>query len=116
MYKHIEQANEINDKQDLSTIKVGLHDEIYHLGDPVLVGCCARSTYCYLLSHEDSCDSTTWGVHLLDLKEKQSLSPDNTIIDGGKAARCGQKESWPDIPAFGDTFHALHPFLQIVSF
>ena len=54
-------------------------------------------------------------MHLLDLKEKQKLSPNFTVIDGGKAARCGQKEAWPETPAHGDVFHALNPFLEMVT-
>lgn len=116
VYQHLETAKKVNQQQNLSNVQVGLHDEIYQAGNPVLVGCCARSTYCYLLSHEESCDSNSWGVHLLDLKEKQALVPDLTVIDGGKAARCGQKEAWPEIPAHGDTFHALKPFLELVNY
>ncbi|MBA3238661.1 MAG: hypothetical protein H0T62_10000 [Parachlamydiaceae bacterium] len=116
VYKHLEKAKEINHQKDLSRVKEGLHDEIYQAGDPVLVGCCARSTYCYLLKLEESCDANAWGVHLLDLKEKQGLVPDFTIIDGGQAARKGQKDAWPEIPARGDTFHALKPFLEMVSY
>lgn len=116
VHEHLQKAKEINQQQDLSRVKEGLHDEIYQAGDPVLVGCCARSTYCYLLSLEETCDANSWGVHLLDLKEKQRLAPDFTVIDGGKAARCGQKEAWPDIPAHGDTFHALKPFLELVNY
>lgn len=33
-----------------------------------------------------------------------------------KSARCGQKEAWPDVPAHGDTFHALKPFLELVAY
>jgi hypothetical protein len=116
VYEHLEKAKEINRQQNLSQIGTGLHDEIYQTGDPVLVGCCARSTYCYLLKLEDSCDANSWGVHLLDLKENQGLSPDFTIIDGGPAARKGQKDAWPDTPAHGDTFHALKPFLDVVTY
>lgn len=116
VHQHLEIAKKINQQQDLSNVHEGLHDEIYQAGDPVLVGCCARSTYCYLLSLVESCDANSWGVHLLDLKEKQGLTPDLTVIDGGKAARCGQKEAWPDVPAHGDTFHALKPFLELVAY
>ena len=116
VYKHLNMAKDINHKQDLSEVKEGLHDEIYQAGDPVLVGCCARSTYCYLLKLETTCDANTWGVHLLDLKEKQKLAPDFTVIDGGQAARKGQKDAWPEIPAHGDTFHALKPFLEMVCY
>lgn len=116
VHQHLEIAKKINQQQNLSNVHEGLHDEIYQAGDPVLVGCCARSTYCYLLSLVESCDANSWGVHLLDLKEKQSLTPDLTVIDGGKSARCGQKEAWPDVPAHGDTFHALKPFLELVTY
>ena len=71
VYEHLQKAKEINRQQDLSRVREGLHDEIYQAGHPVLVGCCARSTYCYLLSQEKSCDANSWGVHLLDLQEKQ---------------------------------------------
>lgn len=116
VYKHLGTAKDINHKQDLSEVKEGLHDEIYQSGDPVLVGCCAHSTYCYLLKLETTCDANAWGVHLLDLKEKQELAPDFTVIDGGQAARKGQKDAWPEIPAHGDTFHALKPFLEMVCY
>jgi hypothetical protein len=116
VHEHLETAKKINAQQDLSCVRQGLHDEIYQCGDPVLVGCCARSTYCYLLSLEDTCDATSWGVHLLDLREKQGLNPEFTVIDGGKAARCGQKEAWPETPAHGDVFHALKPFSEMVAY
>lgn len=116
VYEHLQKAKKINLDQNLSDVKEGLHDEIYQAGNPVLVGCCARSTYCYLLKLVETCDANSWGVHLLDLRQKQGLSPDFTVIDGGKAARSGQKDAWPDIPARGDTFHALKPFLELVSY
>ncbi|MBA3239324.1 MAG: hypothetical protein H0T62_13410 [Parachlamydiaceae bacterium] len=115
-HEHLQKAKEINQLQDLSRVRAGLHDEIYQAGEPVLVGCCARSTYCYLLSLEESCDANSWGIHLLDLQEKQRLAPNFTVIDGGKAARCGQKEAWPDIPVHGDAVHALKPFLELVCY
>lgn len=115
VYKYLIEAKKINSQQELSRIKVGLHDEIYQAGDPVLVGCCAHSTYCYLLKLVESCDANSWGVHLLDLKE-QGLSPDFTVLDGGQPARKGQKEAWPEIPAHSDIFHALKPFLELSAY
>jgi hypothetical protein len=116
VHEHLRTAKEINSSQDLRNVKEGLHDEIYQGSDPVFVGCCARSTYCYLLSLEETCDANSWGVHLLDLQEKQNLCPDFTVIDGGKSARTGQKEAWSDVPAHGDTFHALKPFSELVCY
>src|ERR671921_2725454 len=59
------QASAINRDQDLSGIRVGLHDEIFQGATPVLAGVDARSTYCYLLAAERHRDAETWGVHLL---------------------------------------------------
>jgi len=116
VYRRLEEVKKINRQQDLSKVKEGLHDEIYQAGDPVLVGCCARSTYCYLLKLEETCDANAWGVHLLDLKEKQGLAPNFTVLDGGQAARKGQKDAWSKTPAHGDVFHALKPFLTLVNY
>lgn len=116
IYRALDQSRIINHQQDLSGVTVGLHDEIYQAGDPVLAGVCAHSTYCYLLSLEESCDANAWGVHLLELKEKQNLNPNKTIADGGPAARKGQKDAWPETPCGGDTFHALHPFGKLCHF
>jgi hypothetical protein len=116
VYEALAQATKINRQQDLSQIKVGAHDEIYQAQDPVLVGCDAHSTYCYLLSLEEHCDANAWGVHLLDLQEKQGLKPEHTIADGGRMARSGQAEAWPNIPCHGDVFHALKPFNDLLSY
>jgi hypothetical protein len=116
VYEALAQAAQINRQQDLSQVKVGAHDEIYQAQDPVLVGCDAHSTYCYLLSLEEHCDANAWGVHLLDLQEKQCLKPDHTIADGGRMARSGQTEAWPNIPCHGDVFHALKPFSDLLSY
>jgi hypothetical protein len=101
----VESARRINNAQDLSPIRVGAHDEIYQSRCPVLVGVDLRSTFCYLLTPVDTCDETTWGVHLLDLAVR-GLHPECTIADGGKALRAGQAAAWPDIPCHGDVFHA----------
>ena len=100
-------AAQLNLQADLTAVKVGAHDEIFQCGEPVLVGCDVESTYCYLLKLEDSRDSTTWGVNLLDLSEKQGLYPQHTIGDGGSGLRKGQEEAWPTIPCYGDVFHAI---------
>ena len=43
------EASAVNHDQDLSGIRVGLHDEIFQGATPVLAGVDAASTYCYLL-------------------------------------------------------------------
>src|SRR4051812_48593608 len=42
------QASGANAEQDLSGIRVGLHDEIFQGATPVLAGVDAQSTYCYV--------------------------------------------------------------------
>jgi len=84
------QASAINCDQDLSGIRVGLHDEIFQGAMPVLAGVDAQSTYCYLLAAEQHRDADTWGVHLLDAAE-QGLRPDYTIADAGQGLRAGQQ-------------------------
>lgn len=109
-------ARKINDSQNLSGIRIGDHDEIYQASRPVLVGMDHNSTYCYLLSVEDSCDETTWGVRLLDLSDR-GLDLERTIADGGKALRAGQKAAWGDaVPCDGDVFHAQMKLTQLTTF
>jgi len=98
------QAGVINHDQDLSGIRVGLHDEILQGATPVLAGVDAASTYCYLLAAEACRDADTWGVHLLDAAQ-QGLDPDYTIADAGQGLRAGQKAAWGDTPCHGDVFH-----------
>ena len=101
------QASLINHDQDLSGVRVGLHDEIFQGATPVLAGVDAASTYCYLLAAEERRDADTWGVHLLDGTE-QGLRPDYTIADAGQGLRAGQKAAWGDTPCHGDVFHIQH--------
>jgi len=98
------QASAINQGQDLSGIRVGLHDEIFQGATPVLAGVDAQSTYCYLLAAEERCDADTWGVHLLDAA-RQGLDPDHTIADAGQGLRAGQRATWGGTPCPGDVFH-----------
>src|SRR3954454_23324482 len=91
------QAGVVNHDQDLSGIRIGLHDEIFQGAMPVLAGVDAASTYCYLLAAAEHRDADTWGVHLLDAAE-QGLRPDYTIADAGQGLRAGQKAAWDDTP------------------
>jgi hypothetical protein len=101
------QADIINHDEDLSGIRVGLHDEIFQGATPVLAGVDAASTYCCLLAAEQRRDADTWGVHLLDAAQ-QGLDPDYTIADAGQGLRAGQKAAWGNTPCHGDVFHIQH--------
>src|SRR3954467_8370418 len=80
------QASAINQGQDLSGIRVGLHDEIFQGATPVLAGVDAASTYCYLLAAEDRRDADSWGVHLLDAAEQGSAPTIRSPMPGGACA------------------------------
>ncbi|MBV9251354.1 MAG: hypothetical protein JO227_19155 [Acetobacteraceae bacterium] len=99
-----QQAGAINRTQDLSGIRVGLHDEIFQGSMPVLAGVDAASSYCYLLTVVDHRDADTWGMHLLDVTER-GLNPDYTIADAGQGLRAGQRAAWAGTPCHGDVFH-----------
>ncbi len=98
------QASAINQGQDLSGVRVGLHDEIFQGATPMLAGVDAASTYCYILVAEHRRDADTWDVHLLDAAA-QGLDPDYTIADAGQGLRAGQRAAWGDMPCHGDVFH-----------
>lgn len=103
------QADLVNNGEDLSGIRVGLHDEIFQGATPVLAGVDAASTYCYLLAAEEHRDADTWGVHLLDATAR-GLTPDHTIADAGQGLRAGQKAAWGGTPCHGDVFHIQHQY------
>jgi transposase-like protein len=100
-------AARINQNYDLSPIRIGLLDEIYQGGDPVLVGVDSRSTFCFLLSLEEHRDADTWGVRLLELGDR-GFAPEATVADFGAGLRAGQQEALPKVPCRGDVFHALY--------
>jgi hypothetical protein len=104
----------VNRDQDLSAIRIGLHDELFQGTMPVLAGVCARSTYCYLLAAAQHRDADTWGVHLLDAT-KQGLDLDYTIADAGQGLRAGQKAAWGDTPCHGDVFHIQHQYETLAN-
>ena len=98
------QACAINRSQNLSAIRVGLHDEIFQGSMPVLAGVDAASTYCYLLADAEHRDADTWAVHLLDANA-QGFDPDHTIADPRHGLRAGQNTALADTPCHGDVFH-----------
>jgi len=115
LHEAVAAARAVNQREDLSAVRVGVHDEIFQARRPVLVGACARSTYCYLLRVEDHRDETTWGTHLLDL-ERRGFHPDYTIADGGVGLRAGQAAACPAVPCHADLFHAEREVGQLATY
>ncbi len=116
IYYHAKEAKQINEKQDLSPVKTGLHDEIFQGSKPVLTGVDNFSTYCYLLKIAEHRDENNWGFNLLNLNERQGLKPERTIADGAKGLRAGQSLVWPDTPCNGDVFHIKRQYHKMLLF
>jgi hypothetical protein len=115
VHSPIPQARRINRQYDLSPIRIGLLDEIFQAGDPVLVGVDARSTFCFLLSREEHRDAATWGIRLLELVDR-GFAPEATVADFGSGLRAGHQEALPGCPCRGDVFHALHEVGPLVRY
>ena len=94
VHSPVAQARRINEQYDLSTILIGLLDEIFQAGDPVLVGVDAASTFCFLLSPEEHRDADTWGIRLLELVDR-GFAPQATIADFASGLRAGHQEALP---------------------
>ena len=111
----VPRARARNDAMDLAGVRVGVHDEIFQAGDPVLVGACAHSTYCYLLSLEEHRDADTWGVRLLELQQR-GFDPEAAIADAAAGLRAGHELALPGVPCRGDVFHALYEVGPLVRY
>ena len=97
VHSPVPHARRINEQYDLSTILIGLLDEIFQAGDPVLVGVDAKSTFCFLLSPEEHCDADTWGIRLLELVDR-GFAPEATIADFASGLRAGHQEALHEVP------------------
>ncbi len=86
------QACVINHDQDLSRIRVGLHDELFQGATPVLAGVDAASTYCYILTAEHHRDADTWGMHLLDATAERVVV---TVVDRRIVVACRAPDALP---------------------
>jgi hypothetical protein len=115
VHSAVPHARKINQQYDLSSIRIGLLDEIFQAGDPVLVGVDAASTFCFLLSLEDHRDTETWGIRLLELVDR-GFDPEAAIADFASGLRAGLKEALPGCPCRGDVFHALYEVGPLVSY
>lgn len=110
-----DRAAPINQQQDLSAVRIAALDEIFQAGKPVLVGADVRSGYCCLLGQEEHRDADTWGVRLLEMKDR-GFAPAATIADFAKGLRAGAKAALPSVPCRADIFHPLRDFLALCTY
>jgi hypothetical protein len=108
-------ARDLNGRHDLAAVGIGAHDELFQGPRPVLVGVDVASTYCYLLSLEERRDGATWGVRLLELRDR-GFAPRAVIGDAGTGLQAGHALALPDVPRRGDVFHVLHELGPLVPF
>jgi hypothetical protein len=108
-------AGQVNAREDLSAVVIADHDEIFQVGEPVLVGIDAHSTYCYLLNQEEHRDGDTWGVRLLELVDR-GFQPEAAIADYGSGLRAGHEQALPGVPCRADVFHCLYEVGPLVRY
>jgi hypothetical protein len=97
---------------DLKHVRVAALDEIFQGQQPVLVGVDVASTYCFLLSIEQHRDGDTWGVRLLEMKDR-GLAVQATIADFASGLRVGVAQAQLAGPCRGDHFHIHQEFNQV---
>jgi len=113
----VQKARLIHQAEDLSAVRVGVHDEIFQARRPVLVGVDARSTYCYLFERRGPPGRN----HLGDGRRGDDLAsrgfqPDYTVADGGVGLRAGQAAACPGVACHADVFHAERELGRLATY
>jgi hypothetical protein len=114
LHAAMDKARPYNLGQHLGNIAIAALDEIFQ-DRPVLVAADCASSYCCLLSLEEHRDADTWGLRLLEMKER-GFAPQATIADFATGLRAGQKLALSGVPCRGDVFHALHEVTPLVQY
>ena len=107
-----EKAKAFNDSISLDRIKIGVSDEIFQAGIPVLVGVEPLSTYVYLMNPSEKRDSAAWWMAYSEKQENQGLNIEESITDGGLGMKKGIKETYENISEQYDIFHMLMKFTK----
>jgi len=90
-------AKVFNDSIPLDGIKIGVSDEIFQAGSPVLVGVEPLSTYVYLMNSSEKRDSTAWWIAYSEKQENQGLNIEESVTDGGSGMKKGIKETYENV-------------------
>lgn len=107
-----EKAKAFNDSIPLDRIKIGVSDEIFQAGSPVLVGVEPLSTYVYLMNPSKKRDSLAWWMAYCEKQENQGLNIEESVTDGGLGMKKGIKEAYENIREQYDIFHMLMKFTK----
>jgi hypothetical protein len=108
-----ETGTQINNSYDLSLLKVSAADEIFHQNQPVLAVVDISSRFCAKLTKEDSRDSDSWGVALLDMIE-QDYQPKVNINDQAPGLIKAFEDQLPETVLHYDHFHLLKASKELV--
>ncbi len=108
-------AKAFNESIRLDKIKIGVSDEIFQAGDPVLVGVDPLSTFVYLMVPSKKRDYEEWWFAYCDRQEKQGLNIEESVSDGGPGMKKGIKEAYEKILEQYDIFHMLMKFTKGVN-
>lgn len=107
-----EKAKAFNESIPLDKIKIGVSDEIFQAGDPVLVGVEPLSTFVYLMVPSEKRDSVSWWIAYCEKQENQGLNIEESVTDGGLGMKKGIKVAYENIHEQYDIFHMLMKFTK----
>lgn len=107
-----EKAKAFNESIPLDKIKIGVSDEIFQAGDPVLIGVDPLSTFVYLMVPSEKRDSVAWWLAYCEKQERQGLNIEESVTDGGTGMKKGIKEAFEKIREQYDIFHLLMKFTK----
>jgi hypothetical protein len=110
-----DKAKAFNESIRLDKIKIGVSDEIFQAGDPVLVGVDPICTFVYLMVPSEKRDSVSWWAAYCEKQENQGLNIEESITDGGLGMKKGIKEAYREIHEQYDIFHMLMKFTKAVN-
>ena len=111
----IDAARAVNDKEDLSNIRVTANDELYHLNKPILNGIDVDSLYCHTLSYEQQRDTDSWAIHFLDAQEK-GLDPETMISDEASGLLEAHQFVFTGCRCYYDNFHLSRALMDLRRF
>jgi hypothetical protein len=108
-------ATQVNESYDLSTIKTSAADELFHRNAPILGVVDIPSRFCALLAKADDRDHHTWEIHLYCLQQR-GYAPVCCIIDEAKGMTKGYELVLPDTKLRYDHFHFIRDLKDVSRF